>query len=117
MKRQTRYTTEDEILAAIDTANTTADQLITETQELEEAIRAAVAAIAELEARNPVDRKAQDRINELRHIAEQNRESCEKKLKRATRLLDVKLPKLKRVLAAFRTEPMPFLGKDVAVVG
>lgn len=115
-RRQTRYTTENEILAAIDTAKTTADQLIAETQELEEAIRAAVAAIAELESGH-LDRKAHDSINELRHIAELNRESCEKKLKRATRLLDVKLPKLKRVLAAFRTEPMPFPGKDVAVVG
>lgn len=122
--KQKRWTSEQQILDAIDAESQRATALTQEAQELDnkadcamdnakrlyfELSRTALSVNERVEKQNQMDNFAL--------LAKNCRRQAKKKMKSATRILDVKLKKLGAVLAAFRTEAMSFLGNDVAVVG
>ena len=87
-KKQTRFTTEQQIIDKIDETKSKLKSIQEECEHYEC-----------LSFRNTDD---EDRLNKLR--------------KSAVRIEDATLPKLKNTLAAFRTETMAFCGDDKGVV-
>ena len=89
-RKQTRYTSEAQILKAIDKYNQKAIELLAQSEE--------------------ADRNAHEllKYNSMSEVGKYEL-AMSKKLKRSSaRIMDKKLPQLKNALAAFRTELMPF---------
>lgn len=115
MKHQHRWTSEEEILKEIERCHTASHQLFAASVQLEEQIKREVAEINLLEC----SRRKEDKhkANALVIEVEKQWKEITMNCKRATGLLDRKLPELKRAPAAFNTIPMEAItGKDIAVV-
>lgn len=121
MKRQRRFSSENEILTAIDDARELSQHCGIEADKLEkEAIEHA--RIAEmLDRLDGTQLRAMEKIHgnsaSQRFDAKRKLDETRKLRKRAANLTETRIPKLGKVLAAFRTEPMePITGIDHAVV-
>ena len=86
-RKQTRYTSEAQILEAIDAAKSKLEELRNEAIVIKEWIRLNRGEVGHLLGKDDELRKIEDKVR---------------------RIEDVRLPKLKNALAEFRTEVMPF---------
>lgn len=109
MKRQQkRYTTEEEILTAINELHKKAQDLFTEAIAED---RAAAGCLEEIKTmtKDRMSEAEQMVINKLNHMRTQHMERSVKLNKSRNTILNAKLPRIKETLAAFKTAPMPFL--------
>lgn len=123
-RKQTRFSTEKEILDAIDDAHQRADLAIQSAKELEESIRGDQIQIARCEEiaesttsteMEVLEATAHARALEIK--IRDSRADIEKLQKRASNLVDRRCKRLGSALSAFRTAPMEqVLGNDKAVV-
>lgn len=97
-QKQTRYHSEAQLIALIDSAtkkHKACFEKITELQKQVGVMRSGTATLSEI-------REVQDEIDKL--------------FRKSERLEKRRLPKLKEALASFRTVPFAFVGEDRAVV-
>jgi hypothetical protein len=118
-----RYGTEEEIIKLIDDCHSRAKEKLFASGLLEEEIRESIrdiAALSDLRASCGDQKKLSDlntKILGLEHGVKQRRAKIKKLQKGATNLIEKRVVRLGKALAAFRTMPMDaVLGKDVAVV-
>jgi len=105
-RKQKRYTSEKEILARIEELTQERGECLQSSTHLEDLNRAYAIEIEKLSGSRTVE--AKDRIAELEHAIRQNLEVIVKTNKRGHAIEDSYLPRMKEVLAAFRTELMTF---------
>jgi molecular chaperone DnaK (HSP70) len=105
-KPKPRFTTEEQILTAIDKNQQKATNNLQYAEECEQEVESWKKFIAENE--NAINRTIKEEVNRARAKIEPLKRQARKYRRRATTLLDEKAKKLKNQLATFRTELMPF---------
>lgn len=114
MKRQKHYTSEEEILKRIDELKAQANLLQDQSIELEMESNHLMQQVAELSKEKMTD-GIQLKINKLVYDRKQLMAQCQKNNQLRNRITDATLPRMKSLLAAFRTEPFAFM-EDRSVV-
>lgn len=124
-RKQTRYTTEKQILDRIDELTNRSDELLQEALKEDMAAGVALEQIKklsmEVDRLNEAGRRKEAgdvgmQINKLQFERKQCQERSAKANKSRNTIKDCTLPRMGQVLAAFRTEPMCFCGNDKGVV-
>ena len=122
MKRQTRFTTERQILDRIDDAKLSIEELFKDAVKEDQASQQCLDNIRyktdKMDRSNSqsIKEKIQLEINSEDFKMKQHRERSVKLNKRRNSIINVTLPRLKDTLAAFKTETMAFCGDDKGVV-
>lgn len=113
-RAQKSYLTENSILKDIDANRQRYAELLAEANVLDKLADKLLAKAHPLaESNKEADNQ---HARELQHQAKSNRSEATKNRKTATRIEDITLPKLKRTLAAFRTDILPGVVSTKAVV-
>lgn len=116
MSKQRRYSSEAEILECIDKAKEQACRFYKSADDLEKRSKIHLEMVRILESKNSPEPEL-GTIAAHRVQAQMDISLAEKRRRRASSVINVKLSKLTKVLAAFRTEPMMAItGTDVSVV-
>lgn len=113
-RRQRRYTEESEIISEIDLARKEADSCLVMAVECDAIAEKHYAQIRKLESGWITD-KAQSEICDLKLRADKERQQAVKLSRRRNTIEQSRLPKLKQLLAAFRTMHMSIVD-DAGVV-
>lgn len=116
MRKQKRYNSEEEILAAIDECHTRSKGLLACAEALDLKADRHLQICNKMMA-GKITHEIKAEINVRKEQARQDSAKARKIRKQATRLIDVKAKKLGITLAAFRTDTMlPILGRDRSVI-
>lgn len=110
---QKRFTTENQIIELIEQKKAQCEELIKEAVALDEAAKQCLRQIQVL-SEVTITEEIQLKINQLKRDMEMHRDRAEALSQRRHSIEENKLPSLKRTLAAFQTEPLPFIN-DKAV--